>query len=83
MSDEADMLMIPFSKIDAAWAEVPPYEYDAGSLAPADALAPLLKLGIVACEECGGSGLVKSETAPCHIECPGCHGHGWKLDNAP
>jgi len=78
MSDEADMLMIPFSKIDAAWAEVPPYEYDAGSLAPADALAPLLKLGIVACDKCCGKGVIYrgrwTHDSPCHS----CHGHGWK-----
>ncbi len=41
------------------------------------------RLGIVACEECGGSGTVGQQTQypePLdESECPSCGGHGWKV----
>ena len=71
---EAKKRVITDEQIDRAW------EFR-GVDAPEAAEDALAALGVVACEECGGGGLVKSETAPCHIECPACHGHGWRRED--
>ena len=81
MSSEADMLMIPFSKIDAAWKSA----WDEDSLDWRWAAERALEeIGITRCDECDGGGSMWApwdEQVP--IICSSCHGHGWKLDNAP
>ena len=86
MSSEADMLMIPFSKIDAAWKDLHKdiawgkSERELHEQYRDVVLAYLAVLNIVACEECGGSGQgggdPKALTESCW-PCEPCHGHGW------
>jgi len=67
---------ITTEQLDAAWCLAVQDE----TLGTTGAFAILRELGIVACEECGGSGRVPCGT-PSHIDCwdtcDGCDGHGW------
>ena len=74
-------VLITHEQIDAAWKMVRGWRYEGGTTGEDLRLWMFIfkRLGIVECEECGGSGEVKSETAPCHIGCPACNGHGWVI----
>ena len=72
---------ITTEQIDAAWRYWKPYD-------PTKREALIFQtLGIVACEECGGSGERDRSmyqpngdpTDPTPDECPYCCGHGWKV----
>ena len=73
MSSEADMLMIPFSKIDAAWKSA----WDEDSLDWRWAAERALEeIGIMRCKECGGEGVVDNNRMK-PVSCVPCGGHGW------
>lgn len=66
---------ITTDQIDAAW------EYaQKEDTTQAEAEECLSLLGIVACEECGGSGESPQtpKNPPMIDPCPSCHGHGWR-----
>jgi len=66
--------MIPFSKIDAAWKSA----WDEDSLDWRWAAERALEeIGIMRCDECGGSGWIGANEAGDTKDCPSCHGHGW------
>ena len=83
MSSEADMLMIPFSKIDAAWKDLHKdiawgkSERELHEQYRDVVLAYLAVLNIAACSECGGSGIPTPYEIGSGESCPSCHGHGW------
>ena len=71
----ADCHIITTEQIDAAWetrhwGTVPNQTEEHVD----DALE---RLGIVACEECGGSGIPTPYEIGSWESCPSCHGHGW------
>ena len=74
----ADYHIITTEQTDAAWGIVDSF-LDEGRGA-AEALAIF---GIVACEECGGSGVVREHERGYEdgVEdtCPSCNGHGWEI----
>ena len=75
----ANVLMIDFDKIDVAWK----YVHCNHSGETWDSLMTLLSgFGIVACEECRGSGRSFDHHDGGKIilesSCPPCHGHGWR-----
>jgi len=66
-------VVLLYEQIDAAWLAARGSE---------SSLSILRLCGIVACEECGGSGRLPRITAdgPDTCKCPSCHGHKWKLE---
>jgi len=69
------VIVVTTEQIDAAWESIAHKDirgsWDYG------ALRTLWKLGIVACEECGGSKRVND--GDMDQPCPYCDGHGWKV----
>jgi len=69
----AEVVLLKQGQIDKAWRLAVQDE----TLGTTGAFAILRKLGIVACEECGGSGWIGANEAGDTKDCPSCHGHGW------
>ena len=67
-----EVVLLTQGQIDAAWDAVVVNPTDQGMRAH----EVVEMLGIVACEECGGSGVLTPDGLP-DRECPSCHGHGW------
>jgi len=78
-----EVVLLKQGQIDKAWRLAVQDE----TLGTTGAFAILRELGIVACEECGGSGERDRSmyqpngdpTDPTPDECPYCHGHGWEV----
>ena len=68
--------IITTDQIDAAWNQAQEWAYT-----QPDCFEALACLNIVACEECGGSGVVREHERGYEdgVEdtCPSCNGHGW------
>jgi len=74
----ASKLIFTPDQIDAAWADAWGKYRGTDSTA---GFSSLEKVGIVACEECGGSGGIPEGG---NIRtCPSCDGHGWRIKTSP
>ena len=67
-------------QIDAAWVRTTENDWSDYVPGVIDALGDF---GIIACEDCGGSGDSAPMASLKPEVCSSCHGHGWILDNAP
>ena len=71
-----DNISFTHEQIDAAWEKIDDLQ-DVGLRI--GAYAAYRELGIVACEECGGSGDSAPMASLKPEVCPSCHGHGWVI----
>ena len=69
-----EVVMLTRGQIDKAWADA--WEKYKGTDSTAG-FSSLEKVGIVACEGCGGSGGIPEGGNV--RTCPSCHGHGWVI----
>ena len=73
---DCGVIRTPISVVDDAWRYWKPYD-------PTKREALIFQtLGIVACEECGGSGALQQFMVEPPVNqgaCPSCNGHGWKV----
>ena len=70
--------LVTYKQINAAWADAWGKYRGTDSTA---GFSSLEKVGIVACEECGGSGGIPEGG---NIRtCPSCDGHGWRIKTSP
>jgi len=82
--EERGYHIITTDQIDAAWEYVQNILFATKGNADFKRFAKEIfeRIGIVACEECGGSGVVREHERGYEdgVEdtCPSCHGHGWK-----
>ena len=78
-------LSVSYDAIDAAWRVMEGWYDTHGGLVPdpSRAIRDALKvMGIVECEKCSGSGEIEAWTDCLDwVNCPGCHGHGWVMED--
>ena len=90
LPEAASRISISAEQIDSAWKMVRGWRYEGGTTGEDLRLWMFIfkRLGIVECEECGGSGERDRSmyqpngdpTDPTPDECPACHGHGWVME---
>jgi len=80
VDDGESYVLVNTRQVDLSWKDAQASSYNLETK-----LDLLWELGIVECEECGGSGIIQHLETPLepggdygwNQKCPDCHGHGW------